>query len=171
MTDKVKFHATESLVCIHWLEDLNEAADLMHSRNIRHVAVVDDSETIVGILSDRDLLRVMRIDQAEYDSTFPAHAALPSVAHVRDFMTSPVQTIDEDASTADAARMMIDKKISSLLVTQGRYAVGIVTTEDLLWVAVHKSEGMMTTIKDVLNAVVVDSRVALVANALANVGI
>jgi CBS domain-containing protein len=52
---------------------------------------------------------------------------------VREFMTSPVIAVASDSSIAEAARLMLDHKISGLPVVDGaRHLVGIVSEHDLL---------------------------------------
>lgn len=46
---------------------------------------------------------------------------------IHEFMTSPVISIEAQATVETAARLMCEKKISSLLVKEGEEYVGIVT--------------------------------------------
>jgi CBS domain-containing protein len=59
------------------------------------------------------------------------HATVPSLT-VADIMTPRLYSIVEDATVAQAARMMLDAHIHRLVVTQEHKAVGILTTFDLL---------------------------------------
>jgi len=54
----------------------------------------------------------------------------PSV--VADIMSSPVITIDGEANVRDAALLMTDRRIGSIIVTVRGQAVGIVTERDAL---------------------------------------
>lgn len=57
----------------------------------------------------------------------------PYVRRVQDFMSSPVITIDGDAEAREAAKLMIEKSISSIIVTdQAGKLAGIVTEKDLV---------------------------------------
>ncbi len=114
--------ASHDLVVIAWMESLARASELMAEKQVRHLPVVDDQDVIVGILSDRDLNRALH---AGSDTTL-------AEARVRDFMSWPVEAIREDQSIQEAARVMISRKISSLVVTDDQKVVGIITTEDIL---------------------------------------
>lgn len=54
----------------------------------------------------------------------------PSV--VADIMSSPVVTLDGEVNVRDAALLMIDKRIGSIVVTEHGQAIGIVTERDIL---------------------------------------
>lgn len=54
----------------------------------------------------------------------------PSV--VADIMSSPVITINQEANARDAAILMTDKRIGSMIVTERGHPIGIVTKRDML---------------------------------------
>lgn len=47
-------------------------------------------------------------------------------------MSSPVVTLDGEVNVRDAALLMIDKRIGSIVVTEHGQAIGIVTERDIL---------------------------------------
>lgn len=106
------------------------AYDEMKDNGIRHLPVVDQFGKLMGILSDRDVQRaihVKTINEIEQEMTFNPHDT------VEDFMSWPVQTIDESTSIEDVAKMMIELKFSAFVVSSANeYIKGIITTEDLL---------------------------------------
>ena len=53
-------------------------------------------------------------------------------ATVRDVMTPVIYKVAVTASVAEAARIMVERQIHRLLVTQGKDPVGIITSMDLL---------------------------------------
>jgi len=55
---------------------------------------------------------------------------IPSV--VADIMSSPVVTIDGEANVRDAALLMTDRWIGSIIITERGQPVGIVTERDML---------------------------------------
>jgi CBS domain-containing protein len=88
---------------------------------IRHLPVVDDRGQLVGVLSDRDVLRVRASKKA---------------VRVADVMTRDVITTRPDADAYVAADLMLDHKISSLPVVDDTGAlVGVVTQTDYLELA------------------------------------
>ncbi|WP_413576136.1 HPP family protein [Bdellovibrio sp. HCB290] len=110
---------TNDVIVIAVGSSLAAAQAVMKEHKIRHLPIVDDSQQIVGILSDRDL------------SFFKDSNMYP----VEDFMTHPVEWMNQDAPLQDAAERMLNKKINSVLVINDKKElVGIVTSEDLIQV-------------------------------------
>lgn len=162
---------TSDLVVVHWTEKIETAFAILGVKQIRHLPVVDAEGAIVGIISDRDFYRAMQIDQPDFESGRIAQPEFDPNARVRDFMSWPVQAIDEKRSVAEAARLMIDRGISSLIVTSGDQVVGIVTTEDMLRALLVRSESLLDQIKAGVASTVYNATVGQVANALSNAGI
>jgi CBS domain-containing protein len=68
-------------------------------------------------------------------------------------MSSPVITIDVEASVKEATRSMIDHKIGSILVTKQGKPSGIVTEHDLIERIVEPSrDPSKTKIKEIMSA-------------------
>ena len=59
---------------------------------------------------------------------------------VRDVMTPVVHQVPVGASVGEAARMMVERHIHRLIVTQGKEPMGIITTMDLLRVIANSPE-------------------------------
>ena len=77
---------------------LADVRDLMNERTIRHVPVVDEDQSVIGVVSQRDVLRstIATIDADNAHST-----------EVRDIMTRDVDTLDANENIATAAEMML----------------------------------------------------------------
>lgn len=105
-------------------EDTLDAADAeMKLAGIRHIPVVDDRNHLLGILSDRDILREF-------------HRRGAKKLNVREIMTRRVHTIREGAPAHEAARIMLEYKISAVpVIGQDQQLVGVVTETDFLRVA------------------------------------
>ena len=106
-----------------------DALALMREKNVRRLPVLDKAGTLVGIVSDKDLLYASP-SPATSLSIFEINALLSKifVSHV---MTSKVVTITEDLAVEDAARIMADKKIGGIPVMKDAKLIGIVTETDL----------------------------------------
>ena len=114
---------TRTLKTISWKESMEEAASLMDDYRIRHLPVTDESNKIIGILSDRDVNRAMN----------PKRPGFAPGTLVKDFMSWPVSSVEETRSLRDVAEGMVNDKISAVLVTGvNNKVVGIITSEDLL---------------------------------------
>ncbi|TVS13156.1 MAG: CBS domain-containing protein [Wenzhouxiangella sp.] len=101
------------------------AASLMEWRYVRHVPVEDDSGQLLGLVSHRQLLRL--IARGNRDD---------SAVMVRDIMNPDPLAISPDTSTVQAIRLMRDKRLSCLpVVDRDRKLIGLVTEHDLVAVA------------------------------------
>jgi len=108
---------------------LPEAMRLMRERGIRHLPVLQDGR-LVGIVSDRDVKRAM----ASTATSLEAHELryLLDRLSVAEIMTRGVVTIGPMFPVEEAARLMVERKISALPVTEGERLIGIVTETDVL---------------------------------------
>jgi len=171
MRYSISSFSSKDLVVVRWTDRIDEAYALMRQKGFRHLPVADDNGFIVGIISDRDFARAMQIDQADFASGYPSRASFDPQHSVRDFMSWPVESIEESASIIDAARLMLDKKISALLVTARGEVTGIVTTEDMLRALIQTGEGASLRLIDRVEGALLQSPVGQIAHALGNAGI
>ena len=104
---------------------LELAASLMEWRHVRHVPVEDDSGTLVGLLSHRDLLRLFARGKAKDYHNTP----------VRDVMKTDVVTVNAGTPTLDALSLMREKRIGALPVLSDGKLLGLVTAYDFLTVS------------------------------------
>ena len=108
---------------------LPQAMRLAAERRVRHLPVVRDGE-LIGIVSDRDLKQAM----ASPATSLEAHELnyLLNRLTVGEIMTRAVITIGPMAPFEEAARLMVQEKISALPVMAAGQLIGIVTETDLL---------------------------------------
>lgn len=98
--------------------------------------VVDERRTVVGIVSDGDLLRRMQLPDGT-DTDEHMTSARPSTAddvRARDLMTAPATTVHATTRTAAAARLMLRHHLRALPVTDTATAVlvGMLTRTTVL---------------------------------------
>ena len=95
----------------------------MQDESIRHLPVVEDDGTLVGIVTDRDLrLMTSSLHPAHFDGDVP----------VRQAMSKDVVTATRRDPVEEAARLMRRQKIGCLPIYEDGELVGIVTGMDLL---------------------------------------
>lgn len=163
--------SSEGLVCIHKDKPMQQAYDLMKKISSRHLPVVDDSGSIIGMLSDRDIKYAMEFRRWEKWSANDPEPYFHDNDYVLEFMSWPIQTIDSQCPIAEAAELMIKNKISSLVVIKDNMAKGIVTTEDLLKILLQENKNSLETLKDKMTSYIYNTPIGGVAHMLSNVGI
>jgi CBS domain-containing protein len=104
---------------------VHEAIDRMLDENTGAVAVVDEGR-LVGILSERDVLRL-------------SGTGAP-FAHrwVGDVMTTALVTVGPDVSIADAARLMGERKIRHLPIVEEDRLLGMVSMREVMGLLVSR---------------------------------
>jgi len=111
-------------------DKVTDADALMDSARVRHLPVLDDAGALAGILSRRDVYRTALRRTFGY-----GEKALDQILGnlvVKDLMTSRVETAAPGDALEDAARRMLEKGISSLVVVEGERVVGILTESDFV---------------------------------------
>lgn len=100
--------------------DYRDAYREMMARRYRHLAVVDAQGVLLGVVSEGDFMHHMGF---EY---------LVELKTVGSAMTLDPLALDVADTLVSAARLMADKHISCVLVTQGGAPVGLVTERDMV---------------------------------------
>lgn len=113
-------------------ETLRDAINLLRSKRIRHLPVVEASK-LVGIVTDRDVKRatpsvLSGVAKEEYD------AALLTIK-VAQFMTREPITVTPKSGLKAACGIFVNKKVGALPVVDDGRLVGILTEIDILRIA------------------------------------
>lgn len=88
---------------------LDEALSLMHNEHVRRLPVVDQSGSLVGIVTELDLLKAS--PSAATSLSVWEIKSLLSAFPIEKIMSREVFTVTEDMPLEDAARIMTDHKI------------------------------------------------------------
>mgnify|MGYP000244388546 CR=1 FL=1 len=110
--------------------NLAEASDLMAEHRIRHVPIVDTECRILGLVSQRDLLRGALGGGSDLPSSIQ-RAYLRSIG-VTEVMIETLEVVEPTTPIREATRRMLDQKIGSLLVMENGRLVGILTEHDFV---------------------------------------
>lgn len=100
--------------------NVTEVAKLMGQHHIGCVPVCDESNKILGIVTDRDIILRSVACNKDVNST-----------KVEDIMTGSVCTCGQDASVEEAQNLMSELQIRRLPVVENGKVVGILTLGDL----------------------------------------
>lgn len=109
-------------------ENLSVAYDLMIEKNVRHLPVVDKKGNLLGILSDRDLIREGLL--AERTPSSNPRDALRN-RRVSEVMSSNPETVSPSDVLTEVGPELLDGSLSSLPVVEGTQLIGILTVTDL----------------------------------------
>lgn len=125
----VKDRMSRNPITVRQNVGVEDALRLMHSENVRRLPVVDRHGTMVGIVSELDLLKVSP-SPATSLSVYEIPYLMAKIK-MKDVMTKDVITVTEDTPLEEAARVMADNKIGGLPVMRDGKLVGIITETDL----------------------------------------
>jgi CBS domain-containing protein len=100
---------------------LCDAAKMLTERKIGAVIVVDDDSRLVGVFSERDIVRAL----AE-------HGPKALARSVRDFMSDKVVTCTETDTVGTLSELMTDRRVRHIPVMRRGELVGIVSIGDVV---------------------------------------
>jgi CBS domain-containing protein len=100
-------------------DTIGEAAQLMADANVGSSVVLEHGR-LIGILTERDLLRAM------------AQRVHPSEARVREWMTAEPMAVSESTTADEAARLMVENGFRHLPVVDGDRTLGVVSLRDVM---------------------------------------
>jgi len=134
--------ATE-LITLLPTANLAEARELMHRNKIHHLPVVDDNNTLIGLVTLTNVLAATDSILRDPDNSIhPAHVI------VKDIMVTDVATVDEHASLRQAALFLEKHRIGCLPVVTDGMLKGIITETDFVAVAINLLEQLEETEPD-----------------------
>jgi CBS domain-containing protein len=99
---------------------VQEAAQVMRDSDIGDVIVLDDSDKICGIVTDRDIA-----------TRVAAEGKDPRETLLGEICSRDVQALSPDDSVGDAVKLMSDRAVRRLPVIENGAPVGIVSLGDL----------------------------------------
>ena len=111
---------TRNVVCIKKNVPVVDAIRLMLKNNITGIPVVEDDMTLVGILSEQDVLRLFHTYDDEKDRM------------VNDFMTQPAIHFEEEEPLLDVCYCLRDNAIRRVPITSNGKVVGVISRSDIL---------------------------------------
>jgi signal-transduction protein with cAMP-binding, CBS, and nucleotidyltransferase domain len=117
----VEDYMTTTTVTMNFKNSVLDIAKKMLAENISSIAITDDEGEIVGILTERDMIKVI------------ANELPLGGISAMSLMSFPTVTIKKNAPIEAAAKIMATKKLRHLIVqdTYGKDVVGIITATDL----------------------------------------
>ena len=166
---------THTVVSVREDTPFKEVAETLIDHDISGVPVVDESGSLLGIVTEADLL-AKEAFQAEHKRGIarfvtrllagPAEewAAKAHGQTARDVMSTPVETVSPDEDLHVAARRMIERGVKRLPVVEAARLVGIVSRNDLIRVFARSDAELQRAIERFLQRcgyVAPDHRIAV----------
>jgi CBS domain-containing protein len=117
----VEDYMTVITLTMNFKNSVLDIAKRMVAENISSIAIIDDKNAIIGILTERDIVRII------------ANEVSPGGVTAGSLMSSPPVTVKNNTPIEEAAKIMAGKKVRHLLVEDfsGNNIVGIITVTDL----------------------------------------
>ena len=109
---------SRNLVVVHSDDPLTDAALLLVEHKISGLPVVDDDMILVGIVTEKDVLKLL----IEVDSD----------KRVGDYMTTDVKSFDESSSVHDICAHLFLHNIKRVPIVMDGKLVGIVSRRDVI---------------------------------------
>jgi len=111
---------TEEVISVKKGTPIYEAVELLAKNEVTGIPVVKDDMTLVGILTEKDVLRLFYADESEKNKT------------VNYFMTQPAVHFDEDESLPDVCDCLMDNPFRRVPVTSNGKVIGIISRPDFI---------------------------------------
>jgi len=105
-------------------QSIEEVIDIIIAKGISGAPVLDDARKLVGIISEKDCLRII-VDQAYHN--------LPSSSlKVSDYMTAKVKTVESNIDIVAAANEFLNSPVRRLPVVENGVLIGQISRRDIL---------------------------------------
>ena len=127
---KVKHVMTTNVVTVRKDTPISQATELLMSNNITGMPVVEEDMTLVGVISEKDVLNLFYSSGQTTNRT------------VSDFMTTPAVHFKQDDDIQDVCACLMENNFRRVPVTLNGKVVGIVSRRDVLdYISHSNSDG------------------------------
>jgi CBS domain-containing protein len=120
---------------------VGEAAKALHQRRIGALVVVDGEQGIIGILSERDIVRGIAL-----------HGSKAEALKVRNLMTSAVLVCSPDDCLDSLMGVMTNKRVRHLPVVEQGRLIGIITIGDVVKWRLEEATLQVDSLRDYVMA-------------------
>lgn len=135
----------------------------LKSNAIRHLAVIDSENQVVGIISEQDFHRAMvSFEDSDYEFN--------EEEMIEDYMNPDLKFVSKDADLINVVEKMLDQQISAVLITDNNSLVGIMTQHDLNKILIELLRPQENVLVNVQNWIY-KTPVGQIAEKLASIGI
>ncbi|WP_250433081.1 CBS domain-containing protein [Hanstruepera flava] len=121
---------TKNVITLNYTDELETAERLFKKHHIRHIPVVS-GDTIKGILSYTDLLRISFADAVDEDED-TIDTVVYNMFTIDQVMAKNMVSVTSDTTIKEVAEILSKREFHALPVVDNDRLVGIVTTTDLI---------------------------------------
>lgn len=142
---KAKDIMTHNVITVALDTNVNELAKLLSSSNISGVPVVSEDNSLLGIVTENDLIDqnkkvhiptvITILDSVFYlenPERFENDLKKMAGATVKDIYSSPAISVKEDTPLDEIATLMAEKNIHTLPVTKDKKIIGVIGKKDVI---------------------------------------
>ncbi len=125
---------TADPLCVTRDASLKDAHDLMRSKNVRHIPVIDEHGALVGMLTQKIMIAKVMSLMAQYGATALERKEKQQL--VADLMATDFAAVTPQQSLADVVKFFIDHRHGCLpVVDENNKLKGILTSSDFVRLA------------------------------------
>jgi CBS domain-containing protein len=124
---------------------LGQVAVMLTQHHVHALVVVDRDGRAIGLISDFDLLA------GEWLSADAESLAVMRKLTAGDLMSHPIASVEENLPLSEAAKSMLEKDISRLLVTEKGKPVGMIAGSDFVASIARDEQAQRETVADVMS--------------------
>jgi len=117
---KAKDLMTENVISVQKETPIYDALELLLENNITGIPVVRSDMTLIGVLSEKDVLTLFNTIEEGENKT------------VSDFMTQPAIHFDEDEGLQEVCDCLTNNYFRRIPVTSEGKLIGIITRSDII---------------------------------------
>lgn len=135
---KVKDCMCQEVSCVSPQNTIKDCATIMSNKHVGCIPVCDNSQNVVGMVTDRDI--ILRGIACNKDvNTTP----------VSEIMTCEVWCCDQNADITEAERLMSQNQVKRIPVVDNNKIVGIITLGDLAASTKVDNKGVTDTLNNI----------------------
>jgi CBS domain-containing protein len=107
-------------------------ARIMARERIGSVCVVSESDELIGLITEADLVRMLLHEDPTRHAVPVDVSSAEAPLTAAELMTTDVLAVPPDTDVADVARLMLDQHLTRIPVVDGTRLVGVLSRSDLL---------------------------------------
>ena len=121
-------------------DTVKTASSKLHENHIGCVPILNENQTVVGIVSERDLSQLIHSER------FNSNLTLDKI------MTKNLVTCDLNTSVTELMEMMTEKKIRHILIMEDNKLLGVVSIGDVVNHLIDKYQEENKSLRDYINS-------------------